>query len=253
MRKVINLMDMYLKSGLYKQLSAFGSYASVCEKIAPDHGPHIIGIDGPASGGKTSLAKALEKFYLDRNIPVSYFPLDHFLTNRDFRNSLYDPISKGHLTLHDYTFKGWDHEKYYEFLESAKKILGRKSSTSKTFVIENAYNRQTGVQDHLEKITIYPGGILIAEGTGIHVVHDKILDLKIRVDVRTIDTLFNRVLNREHLKDREKRLNNEFVLDRYTIIDLPHREVLAKETAGMADFVIDTTDSNNMLVYKNNN
>lgn len=240
----------YLRVGHYKKIGEFDTYESICAEIAPPNCPLIIGIDGPASGGKTTIAKALKHFYSEKNIPVAVLPLDLFMTEREVREKLNQKISSRVISIEEYSLKAWDHKRYRYFLEAARKIIMQKSDTKQTLTIPNTYNRKNGKHDQETTITLSPAGVLITEGTGIHALHENFFDLKIRVDVNNTQILLDRVVARENIKPSEQRLAADYLLQRYCTTDLPHALYLRKVTAGKADFVIDSSDLP-ISLYKN--
>lgn len=244
-------LTQYLRHGSYEKVGIFPTNELMVAAFAPVTVPILIGVDGPSTGGKTSVTESLTAFYDAQGIAVSVLPVDFFLTNRDVRTRLNTQIRAGEMDVNDYSLEAWDHERYHTFLETAKEIAMRTSGTPECLVVPNAYNRETGLQDHTELVTIRPGSVLIAEGTGIHAIHDDILDFTVRVDVHDVGTLLDRVVKREEKKPVGKRLDTDFLLERYKTTDVPHTNFLRRASAGRADVVVDTSNLTRLTVYKN--
>jgi len=243
----------YLRHGLYDRLGVFESSSAVCEAMSLGEGPLIIGVDGPSTGGKTSITDALVSHYQAKDIPVAVMPVDFFMTDRDVRARLTEEIKLGDLGPDEYSLQAWDHEKYNVHLHAARDIIARPAgSPTETLIIPQAYSRLTGKQDQVQAIEVSPGGVVIAEGTGIHVFHDEAFDRTVRVDVRSTQTLLERLKTREHLKPVENRLSDEYLIRRYGITDVPNTNFLRRASAGRADYVVDTTNVAELRLYKNN-
>lgn len=247
-----NRLQRYLRHGYYEPLGEFRSYREICETIAPTEGRLVIGVDGPSTGGKTSISRELVRHFGRLDIPVGLLPVDHFLTERPVRTVFNVQLREGNADIRDYSLAGWDHEAYHELLEEGNRIIHLESGEPQTLLVPNAYNRLTGMRDHAEEVTFTPGGVIITEGTGIHSLHDELFDIKIRVDVKGAGTLLKRVVERERSKkDPTKRIPERVLLERYRTTDVPHTNLLRNESRGRADFVVDTTRMSAMRVYEN--
>lgn len=245
-----NTLEAYLRRGRYERLdSPHCSYDTICERLITTEPCSIVAIDGPSNSGKTSLTRALVDFYKRQGIPVSFIPLDYFLTDRATRNGINQAISGGLLPIADYSAAGWEQERYRETVLLAKQIT-ESSSASYTLSIPHVYDRQTGTKESTQSVIIHPGSILVTEGVGIHAYHGEFFDSKIRVDANSNDILLRRVLERERQKpEGALRLPDDFLQTRYEIVDAPHTDYLRMNTPN-ADFVVDTSNFDGMLLYK---
>ncbi len=246
----LGTLEAYLRRGRYEQLdSAHSSYDTICERLITTDPSSIVAVDGPSNSGKTSLTRALVGFYERQSIPVSFIPLDYFLTDRATRNGINQAISEGLLPIADYSAAGWEQERYRETILLAKQ-LAECSSEPYVLSIPDVYDRRTGTKEDTQPVIIHPGSIIVTEGVGIHAYHGDFFDSKIRVDANSNDILFRRVLERERQKpEGTPRLQDDFLQTRYEIVDAPHTDYLRMNTLD-ADFVIDTSNFSEMLLYK---
>jgi uridine kinase len=244
-----NTLEIYLERGNYECLDEIhSSYYTICEAIAPIEASIVIAIDGPTNGGKTSLANTLVDFYTHHNIPVSLLSLDHFLTDRKTRTAITQSMAEDHFDIADYSHAAWEQDNYRASIALAKQLTMR--PTPQTLTISNSYDRLTGAKERNESIPMFPGGIIITEGVGIHTYHSDLFDVKIRVDTRESETLVRRLLQRERQKPADTlRLDEEFLLHRHNLIDAPHTAFL-RDTSPNADFVVDASNFEAMLVHK---
>ncbi len=245
----------YLEDGGYTALdTTFSSYEAVCEVVAPPEAPQIVAIDGPTNSGKTSLTTALTNFYSERESPVSFLPLDYFLTDRDVRNGVFQALEAGEIDTSEYSHVAWEQYKYRACLLAAGHMLKQEVATTQSVVVPDAYDRLTGKKDQERSIAIPLGGILLTEGVGLHAYHNGLFDVRIRTDIQDDNSLLDRVLEREHQKPPgTPRLDDAYLEWRYNLVDAPHTSYLRDTSAGRADFVIDTTDFTNMVIYTKNN
>lgn len=243
-------LEAYLRRGRYEQLDGpHSSYDTICGRLITTDPSSIVAIDGPSNSGKTSLTRALVGFYERQGIPVSFIPLDYFLTDRPTRNGIDQVIYEGLLPIADYSAAGWEQERYRETILLAKQIAAR-SSEPYALSIPDVYDRQTGTKEGTQAVIIHPGSIIVTEGVGIHAYHGEFFDNKIRVDANSNDILFKRVLERERQKpEGTPRLPDDFLRTRYEIVDAPHTDFLRANTPE-ADFVVDTSNFSEMLLYK---
>lgn len=246
----LGTLEAYLQRGRYERLDDLHtSYDTMCEQLITTDPSSIVAIDGPSNSGKTSLTKALVGFYERQGIPVSFIPLDYFLTDRSTRNAINQAISEGRLPIADYSEAGWEQGRYRETLLLAKQLAER-SSESYSLSIPNVYDRRTGTKESTKSVIIHPGSIIVTEGVGIQAYHGEFFDNKIRVDANSNDILFRRVLERERQKPEvASRLPDDFLQTRYEIVDAPHTDFLRMNTPD-ADFVVDTSNFSGMLLYK---
>jgi|GEM_PF-3136477 len=243
-------LEAYLMSGVY-ELSAgqFESYAKISEVIAYMDAPGVIAVDGPTSSGKTSLTQSLVEHYERQGLPVTILPLDYLLTDRDTRHIAYQSIVEGRMGVAEYSGAAWEHARYRQVLEAATDIM-LSAAEPQTLIIPSTYNRSTGRSEITQPVRVYPGGIIITEGVGLHAYHGDLMDSRVRVDVRDDDALLQRIFAREQLKDPASRLAETYLQWRYTLVDLPHTAYLRSASSGCADYVVDTSDQVGMLVYK---
>jgi len=239
--KKSNNITAYVHAGNYIKIGEFQNFESIFSQIVPPAGPYSIGIDGPASGGKTTVTDALTKYYSAKNIPVTVLPLDFFMSDRNVRSKLNNDIAQGIIPIDSYSLHGWDHPRYLQYLKMLKEIIEQKSGSIKHISIQNAYSRKSGKRDKNETRTVVPQGIVITEGTGIHLYHKELFDLSIRVDVNNTKILLNRVVSREKEKPVESQLTVDYLLERYQNTDVPHAAYLRNQTQRVADIVIDTS------------
>jgi uridine kinase len=246
----LGTLEAYLQRGGYEKLDdSHSSYDTICERLIATDPSSIVAIDGPSNGGKTSLTKALVGFYESQGIPVSFIPLDYFLTDRATRNGINQAISAGSLAIADYSEAGWEQARYRETLLLAKQLSEHGSEPS-VLSIPNAYDRRTGTKEGTESVIVQPGSIIVTEGVGIQAYHSEFLDYKIRVDASDNDILLRRVLERERQKpEGTSRLTDDFLQMRYGIVDAPHTDYLRMNTPS-ADFVVDTSNFSEMQLYK---
>jgi len=246
----LDTLESYLRRGGYEQLDGHhSSYDTICERLIATDPASIVAIDGPSNSGKTSLTGSLVDFYERQGIPVSFIPLDYFLTDRATRNGINQAISEGLLPIADYSAAGWEQGRYRETLLLAKQLAAC-SSESYSLSIPNVYDRQTGTKEGTKSVIVHPGSIIVTEGVGIQAYHGEFFDSKIRVDASSNDILFRRVLERERQKpEGTPRLPDDFLRTRYEIVDAPHTDYLRMNTPD-ADFVVDTSNFNEMLLYK---
>ena len=249
-RPQLGTLEGYLRRGGYERIGAtYSSYDEICEQLIDTSPGSLVAIDGPTNGGKTTLMKALVGFYERQGIPVAFIPLDHFLTDRATRSGINQAISEGQLAIADYSAAGWEQERYRETILLAQEIA-RHSSEPFALPIPNAYDRQTGTKESVQSVVIHPGSVIVTEGVGIQTYHGEFFDTKIRVDVHDDATLLKRVLGRERQKPESvTRLPDDFLQMRYEVVDAPHTEHL-RTNAPVADFVIDTSDFDELLLYK---
>lgn len=242
-------LESYLRRGAYERLSGcHSSYDTIRERLIATEPSSIVAIDGPSNSGKTSLTRSLVDFYEGQGVPVSFIPLDYFLTDRATRNAINRAISEGLLSIADYSAAGWEQERYRETLQLAKQLAAY-GSESYTLSIPHVYDRQTGTKESTETVVVHPGSIIVTEGVGIHAYHGEFFDSKIRVDASSNDILFRRVLERERQKPEGMlRLPDDFLQTRYETVDAPHTDYLRANTPD-ADFVVDTSNFNEMLLY----
>lgn len=242
-------LGSYLQRGGYVKLGIpHASYDTICEQliIRPSS---IVAVDGPSNGGKTSLTKALVGFCEKQGLPVSFVPLDYFLTDRATRNVINQAIAEGRLSIADYSAAGWEQGRYRATILLAKR-LAECSPEPCVLSVPNAYDRQTGTKAHTESIVVYPGSIIVTEGVGIQAYHGELFDNKIRVDASSNDILLKRVLERERQKPaRTSRLSDDFLQSRYAVVDAPHTNYL-RTLHPNADFVVDASRFGEMLLYK---
>lgn len=239
----------YLRNDTYEVLRSRSSYAIICEYLRSATPGSIVAIDGPSNGGKTSLATAFTTFYESRGIPVVFIPLDYFLTDRETRKGINQAISEGFMDIANYSAAAWEQARYHETLLSIRGITAY-TSAPHHLTLPDVYDRATGMKDSVQSITIRPGSIILTEGVGIHMYHEKLFDMNIRVDVHDEDILLERVLAREHQKPAGvPQLSDEFLQMRYEVVDAPHTDYLRTYTSP-ADFVIDTSDFDRMLLYR---
>lgn len=246
----ISALDAYLNRGTYeKQPELHSSYNTVCEHIATANPGSVIAIDGPSSGGKTSLTEALVNFYETQGVPVAFLSLDHFLINRQTRGNINHAIREGQLAIPDYSGVGWEQAHYLENIMLAKH-LATTSDSPQVLHVPYTYDRQTGENNGVHSLLIHPGSIIITEGVGTHTYHGNSFDKLVRVDTHDGSLLLERVLEREHKKPQGvPRQSDDFLQMRYNIVDAPHTAYL-RENAPPADYVLDTTNFDQMLLYK---
>ncbi|HSW81547.1 MAG TPA: hypothetical protein VLG40_04065 [Candidatus Saccharimonas sp.] len=244
-------LHAYLQHGQYELLhTPHSSYDTICGYLAASEAASVIAIDGPTNGGKTSLTSALIAFYERQGTSTTFIPLDYFLMGRETRKNVNEAIVEQRLGIADYSASAWEQERYRETVLCAKGIAAH-STHSQVLLIPHAYNRHIGTKDSVQSIIIQPGSIIITEGVGIHTYHGDFFDIKIRVDVHDRNTLLlKRVLERERQKpEGAPRLPDDFLQMRYKVVDAPHTNYL-RANAPVADFVVDTTDFDGMLLYK---
>lgn len=238
----------YLRHGIYEFVGAGSLYEEVCSLFdIPENSGTIVGIDGPANGGKSSIAEALLEQYARKKVPTVFIPLDYFMRERSVRNELTDRIQRKKMSMFDYSLEGWDHERYRAIMDSV--IAAAHGSDKETIMVTDTYDRETGRCTKERAINVVPGSIIITEGTGLHAYHDDLLSVKIRVDVGSREDLEARLLSREQKKQVDMRLDPLFLKERYAIVDAPHTRLLRNASTGRAEYVVDTT-SESMKVYK---
>lgn len=181
---------------------------------------------------------------------VSRLPLDYFLLNREARNHVFEAVASGDLAISDYSQAGWNQTAYHTFLVSAKEALALPPGEARTLLIPNAYDRVTGRTEHAQFVPVYPGGVIITEGVGLHAYHSDLFDTLVRTDVRQQSVLLGRVLSREVLKPADQRLDGTYLTGRYQAVDKPHTQHLRTITSGKANFVVDATNFGTMSVYR---
>jgi len=242
--------EAYLRRGHYERLNTtHSSYETICDIIALSDPATVIAIDGPSNAGKTSLTKAITAYYESHGIPVSLLPLDYFLNDRETRNRIIQAVADERMTLDDYSSVAWEQERYRASIVRAKEIALQPAKGTNSLSITRAYNRVTGRKDSTHLIPVQFGGIILTEGVGIHVYHDKLFDIRIRVDTHFPDTLLGRVLSREQEKPVQARQPEDYLRDRYNLIDAPHTKHLRTKTPEV-DYVIDTSRFDAMVFYK---
>ena len=243
------LMD-YLNTASYEVIADMvDSYENVCSIIGPLLLTTIVTVDGPTNSGKSSLSSGLITYSEQQSRPISLLPLDYFLTNRSIRSEIMSSIEAGQTSIAEYSRLAWNHNLYDHYISLAKSIISE-ADHAENIEFTNTYNRQTGAQDKTNYITVYPDGNLLLEGVGVHYYHNQSMSTAIRVDVADDLILYDRVLQRESKKARGAKLSTDYLRWRFEIVDLPHASYLRQISHANADFVVDTSTNDRMVVYK---
>jgi uridine kinase len=237
----------YLRRGNYEIVGACASYEEICKLLGTTSISSVIAIDGPSNSGKTSLAESMANFYKAQGVDACILPLDFFLVNRETRAKIHTRIADGSLDIAGYSAIAWRQDSYEAALLTIKNIINHATRT-KSLQIHNVYNRNTGASDETQSITVGTGSIIITEGVGLHTYHADPPCMTVRVDASD-DVLLGRVLNREKLKPSDSRMQEVFLAWRFEAVDRLHTDYL-RFVSPFADFVVDTSDFNKMLVYR---
>jgi uridine kinase len=237
----------YLQRGNYRAIETCASYDEICELLGVASVASVVAIDGPANGGKTSLAESVKKFYRTAGRATCSIPLDYFMIARQARTRIYETIATGDLEISEYSAVGWRQDEYRETLLCAKGIIEH-PLRSGAVQIPNAYDRDTGMTDETQTISVISGGVIVTEGVGLHAYHSDLFDLGIRVDAGN-DILLERVIDREQQKPPRLRLPEDFLTWRYKAVDGPHTNHL-RAISPLVDLVIDTSNFSEMIVYE---
>jgi uridine kinase len=249
-RVQVDTLETYLRRGGYERIDAtYSSYGAICEHLIDTDPGSIVAIDGPSGSGKTSLTKALVNSYERHGVPVTFIPLDYFLTDRATRSGINQAISAGRLPIADYSAAGWEQQRYRETILLIQEIV-RNGSEPYALSIPRTYDRLAGTNKSTQSVVMHPGSIIVTEGVGIQTYHGELFNTKIRVDVNDHAALLKRVLEREHQKPKEAaHLSDDFLRMRYEVVDAPHTKHL-RANSPVAEFVIDTSKFDKMLLYK---
>ena len=246
----LNPLETYLGRGNYERLAGtHSSYETICDLIAKTDPATIIAVDGPSNGGKTTFTETFIDFYRTQNIPITFIPLDYFLTDRRTRSDLTAAIAEGRIGIDNYSQLAWEQERFRETIQCVKTIA-QSSQEVQEIAIPNVYNRQTGDKADTKTISVEPGAIIITEGVGIQIYHHDLFDLTVRVDTYDDKIILERLRMRELQKhDAALRLDDSFLKERLQQVDIPHTHYL-RDNAPSAHFVIDTSCFEEMAVYR---
>jgi uridine kinase len=242
-------LEDYLAQASYRRSpQEFPDFTVLCEQLAPSSRPHVVGVDGPTTAGKTTFTGVLADFYVTHDVPVAILGQDSVLYDRARRAMTLDAVADGTMPISVYSEATRDQAGFRRYLRAARAILY--GSDPARVTIPNAYNRFSGNNDCDLGVDISPGGVLIAEGIGVHTYCPDLLDTAIRLDVHDDPALVSRIWSRERQKPAgAPRLEDAFLEWRYENVDGPHAAHHRQASAGRADIVIDTSQFGRLIVY----
>ena len=207
----------------------------------------IVGIEGPAGAGKTTFTNEICDKLKKNNRNVNVIYMYCFMKERSERKKLIDEYIYGKISVENYSKLAWNIDEYYEKIYEIYNII--KSCDRDNILINNAYNRKTGLKDLDVKLDIKENSIILLEGTDfINEDIGKYINICIKVDVEDNNTLLERIINRENAKNLEDRINASILKNRFNFLDIYHAVYLRNKNTNLYDYYLNNSECFNQKI-----
>lgn len=208
------------------------AFLKILNKLLDASGrPLVLAIAGPTAAGKTEIVEMLSTFFQASGNTVTSLELDHFLTDRDYRERMgIDSLGKD--ALHFELFKS----SFEQLLAGQEISIPRYDFISAT----SSHDLNGNLKPGCRPITVQPASIIFAEGNSPFLIPEVAVLVAVKIVYLTDDPIRLKRKWRRDIDLRKKYemnyLRNRYFKDQFLMaaqVFIPQME--------MCDLVIDTT------------
>lgn len=211
---------------------------------------HILGIDGPTGAGKSTMTMVLQKLLLESGRAVDVISLDWFLTPPMLRKNIITLLEENRLGIHQYSATLWKIKEITDALNAIRQASMDQESS--VVVLEGLFNREKATYDVTKAVKVQQNGVILVDGVGA--MSDdfrQYMDIGIWIDVLSDDLLLERKMGRELLKEPSRRIDPEYMRQRFWRAEHLHSNFLRATSLEKCRFVVDNTSVIHKLYQKN--
>jgi uridine kinase/anti-sigma regulatory factor (Ser/Thr protein kinase) len=223
-------------------------FKTLVRRAGHEEGTPVIAVDGASGSGKSYFADRFKQFLEAEHRECAVIRLDWFLTERPERDKVIRGIREGTIPAAEAQELYYDMAAYHRLMrriDDYRRLPGEPMTVS----IPGVYNRVTGLRDQAVSLTISNRTVVLVEGVGcVDRETRPYFDAAVLCDAAD-PILLERMLDREQEKPQSLRLSNDYIAERFSLIDQPRTAILRSRIDTLHDYLLDTSDPRTSVLY----